>query len=61
GDTVNVASRMESAASPNTIKVSGDLYERLKNSGMKFSAPIECNIKGKGAMTTYDILTGENQ
>ena len=61
GDTVNVASRMESSATPNTIKVSKDLYERLKGGDLKFSEPIECNIKGKGSMTTYDILTGEKQ
>lgn len=61
GNTVNVASRMESAASPNSIKISEALYERIKDCDFKFSAPIECDIKGKGAMTTYDILTGESE
>lgn len=60
GNTVNVASRMESAASPGGIRVSAAVYEKLKDSGIKFSAPIECDIKGKGLMTTYDIIMGED-
>ncbi len=60
GNTVNVASRMESAASPGGIRVSETVYTRLKDSGIKFSAPIECDIKGKGLMTTYDIIMGED-
>lgn len=60
GNTVNVASRMETAASPGGIRVSENVYEHLKDEaeslGIKFSEPIECNIKGKGLMTTYDIL-----
>ena len=60
GNTVNVASRMESAATPGEIKVSEAVYERLKNdSELKFSEPIECDIKGKGVMKTYDILRSE--
>ena len=61
GNTVNVASRMESAATPGEIKVSDAVYERLKDSGVKFSEPIECDIKGKGVMTTYNILAGEEK
>lgn len=61
GDTVNVASRMESASSPGMIKVSNSVHDRLKGSGIKFSEPIECNVKGKGVMTTYNILTGEEK
>ena len=61
GNTVNVASRMESAATPGTIKVSEAVYELLKDDAdLKFSEPIECDIKGKGLMKTYDIITGEN-
>ncbi len=56
GNTVNVASRMETAANPGGIRVSEMAYQHLKDSGLTFSAPIECNIKGKGLMTTYDIL-----
>lgn len=56
GNTVNVASRMETAASPGGIRVSDAVYRHLKGQGIHFSEPIECNIKGKGLMTTYDIL-----
>ena len=61
GDTVNIASRMESAANPGGIRVSEAVYERLKDSGIKFSAPVQCDIKGKGLMTTYDIITEEEE
>nr|MCR5763375.1 hypothetical protein [Treponema sp.] len=59
GNSVNVASRMESACSPGGIRVSETVYEHLKDCDIKFSEPIECDIKGKGIMTTYDIVTGE--
>ncbi len=61
GNTVNVASRMESAASPGGIRVSEAVYERLKGSDVKFSEPIQCDIKGKGLMTTYDIIMGDDE
>ena len=55
-------SRMESAATPGEIKISDAVYERVKNvTDIKFSEPIECDIKGKGIMTTYDILSGETK
>ncbi|MBQ9539124.1 MAG: hypothetical protein IJU95_07620 [Treponema sp.] len=60
GNTVNVASRMESACSPGGIRVSQAVYDRLKDSDIKFSEPIECDIKGKGLMTTYDVIMGED-
>ena len=60
GNTVNVASRMESAASPGGIRVSEAVYERLKDTDVKFSAPIECDIKGKGLMITYDVILGDD-
>lgn len=56
GNTVNVASRMESACKPGEIRVSQVLYERLKDSDLKFTDPIECDIKGKGIMTTYEVI-----
>ncbi len=56
GNTVNVASRMESACNPGEIRVSQTLYEHLKDSDVKFTEPIECEIKGKGKMTTYEIV-----
>ena len=56
GDTVNVASRMESVCTPGGIRVSENVYQHLKDSDVKFSDPIECEVKGKGLMTTYDVL-----
>jgi class 3 adenylate cyclase len=56
GNTVNVASRMETACSPGNIRVSQTVFEHLKNSDVKFTEPIECEIKGKGKMITYEVL-----
>ena len=52
GDTVNVASRMESSGIPGEIQVTATTYERLKE---KFFFEERGNIliKGKGDMTTY--------
>ena len=55
GNTVNVASRMETAAEPNTIRITEDLKKQLKGTDIKFSRPIECEIKGKGRMKTYEV------
>ena len=59
GNTVNVASRMESAATPGTIKLSKAVYDKLESSEIKFTGPIECDVKGKGVMETYDVVIGE--
>ncbi len=56
GDTVNVASRMETAAPEDGIKVSDALHTKLIDSTFEFSEPEQCNIKGKGLMTTWNIL-----
>ena len=56
GNTVNVASRMETACRPGEIRVSQSVYEHLKDSDIKFSQPMECEVKGKGAMITYEII-----
>ncbi|MBO5606746.1 MAG: hypothetical protein J5930_06375 [Treponema sp.] len=56
GNTVNVASRMETACNPGKIRVSQSVYEHLKDSGVKFSESIQCDVKGKGLMTTYEIV-----
>ena len=56
GNTVNVASRMETAAKPGTIRITEDLKEHLKNTKFKFSEAIVCEVKGKGKMKTFQVL-----
>ena len=56
GDTVNVASRMETACTPGGIRITEDVHQKLMGSLIKFSEPIECDIKGKGKMITYEII-----
>lgn len=56
GETVNIASRMESQGIPNTIQVTKNVYERL-NGRFQFQPRGEITVKGKGAMMTY-LLTG---
>ena len=56
GDTVNTASRMESHALPGTIQVTERTYERLRERyELRPRGTIE--IKGKGPMTTYRLLS----
>ena len=56
GDTVNVASRMESHGLPDQIQVTEAVYERLKNEFV-FDCRGPIDIKGKGPTVTY-LLTG---
>jgi class 3 adenylate cyclase len=52
GDTVNVASRMESHGSPGQIQVSSSTYHCLRDRYvLRERGSIE--IKGKGSMDTY--------
>lgn len=54
GDTVNVASRMESTGLPEHIHLSNDTYERISNRDKyAFDDRGEIHIKGKGLMRTY--------
>ena len=56
GNTVNVASRMETACNPGEIRVSQAMFDHLKDSDVAFTEPIECEIKGKGQMVTYEVV-----
>ncbi|NEO83759.1 MAG: response regulator [Spirulina sp. SIO3F2] len=52
GDTVNVASRMESQGKPGKIQVTQATYELLKDK-FELVERGEINVKGKGKMSTY--------
>ena len=55
GDTVNVASRMESQGEPGSIQVTATTYERLKHQYI-LEKRGEVDVKGRGQMTTYWLL-----
>ncbi len=57
GDTVNIASRMESHGLPGYIQVTAETYEILKDQYV-FEARGKIQVKGKGQMDTY-FLTGK--
>jgi class 3 adenylate cyclase len=59
GDTVNIASRMESHGVPGAIQVTQDVYERLQDRFV-FQPRGEIPVKGKGNMMTY-LLTGHRE
>ncbi|MFM9264774.1 adenylate/guanylate cyclase domain-containing protein [Tychonema sp. BBK16] len=55
GDTVNIASRMESLGVPGGIQVTVTTYERLRDKYI-FEERSLLQVKGKGDMTTYLLL-----
>ena len=55
GDTVNIASRMESHGMPDKIQVSDDIYQVLKEH-YRLVKRETIQVKGKGEMTTYWLL-----
>jgi PAS domain S-box-containing protein len=55
GDTVNVASRMESSGEPGKIQVTAATYEFLKEKFL-FEERGRIEVKGKGLMTTYWLI-----
>lgn len=54
GDTVNVASRMESTGEPMQIHVSESTWQQTKDS-VQYDAPVLVEVKGKGAMNCYFV------
>ncbi|MGC1395576.1 MAG: adenylate/guanylate cyclase domain-containing protein, partial [Coleofasciculaceae cyanobacterium] len=52
GDTVNIASRMESHGVPGSIQVTEETYQRLKNQYI-FEDRGLIQVKGKGKMNCY--------
>ena len=55
GDTVNVASRMESTGVPGRIQVTGAVEERLRT-GFRFEPRGLTEVRGKGLMATFFLL-----
>jgi len=55
GDTVNVASRMESTGLPGVVQISQDMFRALEASSVEFKAVPRgiIQIKGKGDQLTY--------
>lgn len=56
GDAVNTASRMESTSEADMIQVSQEVYETLRDD-YSFKQRGEVAIRGKGVLTTYELLT----
>ncbi|MBR6142649.1 MAG: hypothetical protein IKQ23_00025, partial [Treponema sp.] len=54
GDTVNVASRMESTGQPGRIHVTENVFLRTKGL-IEYSDCVEIEVKGKGLMKTYFV------
>jgi len=57
GDTVNVASRMESTGVPGEIQVTRSVYERLKGA-FELESRGAIEVKGKGKIETW-LLHGQ--
>ena len=55
GDTVNMASRMESLGVPGRIQVTSAVYDRLRGR-YKFESRGPIEVKGKGTMETYFLV-----
>ncbi|XP_016109905.1 adenylate cyclase type 6-like, partial [Sinocyclocheilus grahami] len=58
GNTVNVASRMDSTGVPDHIQVTTDLYHVLERKGYQLECRGLVKVKGKGDMTTYFLNSG---
>ncbi len=55
GDTVNVASRMESMGEAGKIQVTKEVYKKLKGA-YRFTKRGDVPVKGKGTLTTYWLV-----
>ncbi|KAL1021441.1 hypothetical protein UPYG_G00013290 [Umbra pygmaea] len=58
GNTVNVASRMDSTGVPDRIQVTTDLHQVLSEIGYVLECRGVVKVKGKGEMTTYFLNDG---
>lgn len=57
GNTVNVASRMDSCGVMGKIQVPEDTAEILQNAGYTCECRGPTHVKGKGTLTTYYVKT----
>jgi class 3 adenylate cyclase len=60
GDVVNTASRMESEGVPGSIQVSSATYELIRDDFVCEPRGI-VQVKGKGEMTTYLLLSARSE
>uniref|UniRef100_A0A3B4UEM9 Adenylate cyclase type 5 n=1 Tax=Seriola dumerili TaxID=41447 RepID=A0A3B4UEM9_SERDU len=58
GNTVNVASRMDSTGVPERIQVTADLYQVLSSYNYTLEYRGVVTVKGKGEMMTYFLTSG---
>ncbi|KAL8183156.1 UNVERIFIED_CONTAM: Adenylate cyclase type 5 [Gekko kuhli] len=58
GNTVNVASRMDSTGVPERIQVTTDMYQVLSVNHYQLECRGVVKVKGKGEMTTYFLNEG---
>jgi len=58
GDTVNMASRMQTLAEPGQIQVTAAVYFRVRNAFVLQARP-PLDVKGKGLVETYSLLGRE--
>ncbi|XP_077515230.1 adenylate cyclase type 1-like isoform X2 [Amblyomma americanum] len=56
GNTVNVASRMDSTGLPNHTQVTEEVYQLLRDGPYVFQCRGKVKVKGKGEMTTYFLV-----
>jgi class 3 adenylate cyclase len=55
GDTVNLASRMESTGEAQKIQVTPEFYDRLKHQ-FRFEPRGDIAVKGRGQVATYWLI-----
>ena len=60
GDTVNVASRMESTGVPGCIQVTDRVYRRLRD-GYRFERRGPVQVKGEGELVTWFLVGREDR
>uniref|UniRef100_A0A0K0F830 adenylate cyclase n=1 Tax=Strongyloides venezuelensis TaxID=75913 RepID=A0A0K0F830_STRVS len=61
GNSVNVASRMDSSGIPGKIQVTEEVKLLLEKENFEFECRGEINVKGKGIMTTYFLKLSPEQ